>query len=101
MYFYVIPTFFPKQKTAEELPEGAAPVEPIEPASWLWTLTKFFGTIALLAVAFLLMIYFKQESMLYVPAQPIQFMEDNPENYKDPTKRQLQFEEVKVITKDL
>ena len=38
--------------------------------------------------------------MLYVPAQPIQFIEDNPERYKNPSERGMTFEEVWIKAKD-
>lgn len=96
MYFFIIPTFFPKKK--EEDPE--VPAEPVEPVTWLYSIIRFVGTIAVFAVVMLLLIYLKQESMLFVPGSPIQFIHENPEPYKSPLIRQLSYEEVTVKTKD-
>lgn len=52
-YYFVIPTLFPKKASQSE------PEIPIEPVSWTWFFIKFFGGIIALAIAFLLMIYFK------------------------------------------
>lgn len=52
-YYFVIPTLFPKKNIPSE-----AEV-PVEPGSWAWFFIKFFGGIISLAIAFLLMIYFK------------------------------------------
>lgn len=48
----------------------------------------------------LFMIYFKQEGMLYVPGQPIQKIEDNPDRYKAPTERGMEYEEIWLTCKD-
>jgi hypothetical protein len=62
MHFYIVPYLFP-QKTPEET---------VEPVSWTMFGLKMIGGFLILALFFLLMLYFRQESMLYVPSQPIQ-----------------------------
>lgn len=52
-YFYGLPYLFPKKNVSSE------EEIPVEPVSWAWFFVKFFGGIAALAIAFLLMIYFK------------------------------------------
>lgn len=48
----------------------------------------------------LTMLYFNQTGMLYVPAQPIQYIESNPVNYRSPKDRNMHYEEVWVTTGD-
>ena len=51
----------------------------------------------------LLLVYFMQNRMLYIPDAPNQafrFPENNPRTYKHPGERNMGFEEVTVITKD-
>jgi len=95
-WFFIKPTFF-GSSTAEPLEEGA---EPVEPATWTMWLIKTFGMFAVMAVCLLLMIYFKQESMLYVPSQPYQDMDENPPRYKNPSVRSLSYENIDITSED-
>lgn len=38
--------------------------------------------------------------MLYVPSQPIQHAKENPENYRNPAERGLQYKDVEIKTSD-
>ena len=67
MYFYIVPTLFPNKNTANP----TETIEPVEPVSWLSFFIKTVGGLLVLGVLMLLMIYFRQEGMLYVPSQPI------------------------------
>ena len=55
---------------------------------------------SIFAVVILLMIYTGQEKLLYVPGQPIQFIEDNPPRYKNPEERGIKYEEIWLKSKD-
>ena len=103
LWFYIVPAItgflFPKQTMwvekpidpdaplPEDLPEGEeVSLEPEmmeidAPVSWVETLAKFVITSSIMFLALLLMIWVKQEGMLYVPDQPIKFIEQNPERY--------------------
>lgn len=100
MYFYIMPTLFPAAKKDEETDAAAEDLPPVEPTPWWWTITKWAFWAVLMGVCFLLMIYFKQEGMLFVPSAPIQYIEQNPPNYLSPTVRGLEFEELKIKTED-
>ena len=52
--------------------------------TWTWYIIKYSIMMVSFAVFMLLVIYFSQERLLYVPGQPIQFIEDNPQRYKSP-----------------
>ena len=62
---------------------------PVEPWS-IWGL-KLAGWGVFMLVLLLLYIYFTQESLLYVPKQPIQFVEKNPMRYRKPTERDMEY----------
>jgi len=90
--------FFPKKEESETEGEDVPPPEPVP--LW-WSILKYFGFFACLGIAFLLMIYFRQESMLYCPSAPFQYIEQNPhEMYKSPTARKLKYEELWIETED-
>ena len=55
--------------------------------TWTYTVIKTTVMMVSLAVMMLLMIYFGQEKILYVPGQPIKHIEDNPPRYKNPGER--------------
>lgn len=93
MYFYIIPTFFKAKKEPTD-------VEIAEPATWLWTITKCFLMAAALFIGFLVLIYVKQEGMLFVPSQPIQDFDQNPDRYKNPAQRNLHFTDINLKTSD-
>jgi hypothetical protein len=65
VWFYLWPAIF-GSKTKEVDPEAA----PVEPTSWAVFVGKILVGGICLAVFMLVMIYVKQESMLYVPGQP-------------------------------
>jgi len=44
----------------------------------------------------MLLIYLKQESMLYVPKLPFQLPEENSTNYNSPSDRGIKYEEISV-----
>ncbi len=51
----------------------------------------------------LLMVYFMQNRMLYIPDAPNQafrYPENNPKTYRNPGERNMPFEEVSITTKD-
>ena len=50
-------------------------------SSWLWFFIKIWLFMCLLVCALLFLIYSNQEKMLYVPAQPIQYVAMNPAGY--------------------
>lgn len=55
----------------QKVDEAGVPLPvPAEPFSFVHFVCKGFCYIAFFGIAMLLMIYFKQETMLYVPAQP-------------------------------
>ena len=91
MYFYVVPALF-----------GPEPViDPsAEPASWTAFLIKLCLGIFCLFGLSILMLYFKQEAMLYKPSQPFQFPEQNPDLYQSPKQRGIPFEDVYITTED-
>ena len=62
IWFYVWPAIFGSKNKAED-PD----TPPVEPASWATFLTKLFIGGLVLIILVLVMIYVKQESMLYVP----------------------------------
>ena len=64
MYF-----LWPMMKPIFYGPEAEA--IPEEPITWAFTIAKWALYLSLLATFVLLMIFTRQESMLYVPAQPI------------------------------
>ncbi len=64
MYFYIVPALFPNKNTAN----SAEPMEPVEPVSWLSFILKTVGGLLVMGVLMLLMIYLRQEGMLYVPS---------------------------------
>ena len=68
--------------------------------TWAYTILKTFSTFSIFAVVILLMIYTGQEKLLYVPGQPIQYIEDNPARYKNPTERGMKYEEIWLKSKD-
>ena len=68
--------------------------------SWAYSMIKTFGMFSVFAVCILLMIYTGQEKLLYVPGQPIQFIEDNPPRYKNPEERNMKYEEIWLQSKD-
>lgn len=53
-----------------------------------------------LMVMMMLFIWAKQETILYVPSQPIQFIEQNPKLYKSPHERGMEFTELKLKSSD-
>ena len=92
--------FGPKEMETIEKPvagaiveEGAPPqVELIEvevAATWTEALVKLVLFCVMMFVGLLLTIYFSQEGLLYVPDQPIKFIEQNPPRYQSPTERGL------------
>lgn len=48
----------------------------------------------------LLTVYFNQEGFLYVPDQPIKYVEQNPPRYQTPAERSMTYEEIWLKTKD-
>jgi hypothetical protein len=84
IYFIAIPFFkwfwlplLPKFLTGYEaaLPEFGPMPEPTSSFSieaWAYTIAKWIGWAAVLLVVILFLIWSKQESILYVPSQPIQ-----------------------------
>ena len=86
---------------AEELLQQEIPMVEVDgPNTWAETLVKMalFGGFMFLFV--LLSIWTGQEGMLYVPAQPIQLIEQNPPQYKSPEARGIKYEEIWIKTKD-
>ena len=98
IWYYLLPelmaTIFGREKTTiekeittpgsdDEL-EDMAHTELVEidaPTSWLEFAAKLTFFAVCMFVMLLLTIYFSQEGLLYVPAQPIQFIEQNPPRY--------------------
>ena len=68
--------------------------------SWAYSAIKTGFIMLSLVVTLLIMIYVGQEKILYVPAQPIQYIEDNPPRYKSPEERGIQYEEVWLNSRD-
>ena len=51
----------------------------------------------------LVMIYIMQNRMLYIPDAPNQafrYPENNPKTYRNPAERNMQYEDVSIVTKD-
>jgi len=51
----------------------------------------------------LLMVYFMQNRMLYIPDAPNQafrYPENNPKTYRNPGERNMIYDEVSIVTKD-
>jgi len=95
-YFYIVPMLFGSKNPKDDDPN----VPPPEPVPIWWTIAKTVLWIAALACMFLAMIYFRQESMLFCPSAPIQFINQNPAQYASPSVRGLEWEEVQVMTDD-
>lgn len=68
--------------------------------AWGMFLLNIFMTFSAFFAFILLMIYLKQESLLYVPSAPIQFIDQNPPRYKSPDERQMRYDEVWLRTAD-
>jgi hypothetical protein len=71
LFFYFIWPMISKAVFDPELKEPAEDETPAEPTDWSWTIAKWVFIASLMATFFLLMIFTRQESMLYVPSQPI------------------------------
>ena len=108
IYFIGIPIYrniwmplLPKWLTGYE-PELPVFGPELENGSYLTGWTGFFikWTLFSLCASILIMvlIWIKQESLLYVPSQPIQFVEQNPARYRSPTDRGMLFKELKLKT---
>ena len=94
MYYMIFKPWFSAKEEKD-------PDEPLpEPESWAWTLTRWCLYLSILGLAFLLMIYVQQEGMLYAPSVPIQFIEQNPPPFKSPAARNMQYEELWIVTED-
>ena len=61
---------------------------------------KMIGGFTALGLFLIILIYLKQESMLYVPKSPFQTPEENVNNYRSPADRGLNFEDCFVTTND-
>jgi hypothetical protein len=72
VYFVVIPTLFPKpvQQQSEGPDADVPPPVEAEVVPLWWSIGKYMMWAGIMALCFLAMIYFKQESMLFVPSQP-------------------------------
>jgi fermentation-respiration switch protein FrsA (DUF1100 family) len=98
IWYYVLPelmaSIFGREKMtiekeitstgSEDGPEDLPQIELVEidsPTTWLEFVAKLAFFAICMFVMLLLTIYFSQESLLYVPAQPIQFVEQNPPRY--------------------
>lgn len=98
MYFWGWPVIRDKIWPPPERIIG--PMLPPEPVPWSVWLIKIAAWSLICVVMLLLYIYFKQESILYVPMQPIQFIEQNPPRYQSPAERDMKHEEVWLTAKD-
>lgn len=61
----------------------------------------YYGSILLLIA--ILLLYFNQNKMLYVPNMPspeMRFPESNPEKFRSPSEYDMTYEDVRIITKD-
>ena len=72
-----------------------------------WTLLEFLLKISFYVGFFLilslLMVYFMQNRMLYIPDAPNQafrYPENNPKTYRNPGERNMLYEDVRIVTKD-
>jgi len=74
-YMYFWGWGFVRDKIWPPAPTIIGPMLPMPAVPWsIWAL-KLMAWGAFMLLLLLLYIYFKQESILYVPAQPIQFIE--------------------------
>lgn len=69
MYFWGWPIVRDKMWPPEAPMIG--PMLPVEPVAWSVTILRTIGWMAICLVCLLLYVYFKQESILYVVAQPL------------------------------
>jgi hypothetical protein len=70
-YMYFWGWGFIRDRIWPPAPPIIGPMLPVVVTPWsIWVL-NFFGFVLIMVVILLLYIYFKQESILYVPAQPI------------------------------
>lgn len=110
LYFFGIPLFksmflplLPMWLTGYEppLPEYG-PESELQPAmvTWGYTLAKWAGWALLVGTMMMLMIWSKQEGILYVPSQPIQYVDQNPDRYRSPEERGMKYKEMKLRTKE-
>ena len=86
---------------ASELLDQEPPMIEVDaPCTWAETFVRLslFGFFMLLFL--LISLWTGQEGMLYVPAQPIQYIEQNPPPYLSPEARGIQYEEIWLKTKD-
>ena len=67
---------------------------------WAYWIAKYAFFAIIMCICFMVLIWAKQESILYVPNQPIQFIEDNPPKYKSPEERGMKFKEIGIKTED-
>jgi hypothetical protein len=89
-----------KDKIWPPPPPMIGPMLPVIVTPWSIWFLKMFGIGLFMVVLLLLYIYVMQESILYVPAQPIQFIEKNPPRYQKPTERGMQYQEMTLEAKD-
>jgi hypothetical protein len=101
LYFYGWPLIRSKIWGAPEVDKDGVPIPiPAEPFNFFTFVTKGICYMLFFGVAMLLMIYFKQEGMLYAPSQPYQLISDNPPRYKNPGERGMEYEEIWITGKD-
>lgn len=82
------------------LGQDAPMVEVDAPGTWAESFVSLFLFVSFMSIFVLISIWTGQEGMLYVPAQPIQYIEQNPPPYLSPEARGIQFEEIWLKTKD-
>ena len=64
-------------------------------------LKQSISIIIIILLLFTLFLYFKQNSMIYVPIlNGIRFPEENPKPYQNPSQLNLNYKEIKIKTKD-
>lgn len=68
--------------------------------SWGYWVAKYAFMAMCFCICMMLLIWAKQESILYVPSQPIQYIEENPAKYRSPEERGMLFKEIKIKTDD-
>lgn len=87
MFFVVMPVLFPEEHGYQE-------------SSWSDFFIKLGGGLTLLALFFIVLVYFRQDTFLYSPQSPEQFPDANDEGFRSPDERRLCFEDVRVTTED-
>jgi hypothetical protein len=88
MYYFIVPAMFPSQKPGTE------------PPSWSSFFLKLLFGFVLVFVFMIVVLWARQESMLYVPKAPNQDFEDNHEGFCNPTERGMKYKDIFCKTKD-